>query len=189
MVKIARLEELFDNPYVFDWTSSDDRFIADFRTDSGVRYNASLYPVVSIEGDAPFLWGSFEFSLVGRTGKHQYDLTGTGDQYRVFSTVAKVMGQAIREVMPTVMVFTAKEKSRVKLYRAMAERISSKSGYKNVSQKEFVSIIESIAQKVSQEDRKEVLMMLDAHRNEVRRGSEGFHFVDEVGVREFLSSK
>jgi hypothetical protein len=63
-----------------------------------------------------------------------YDISNTGNQYVVFTTVLHIIAEVIRNRNPLELQFDAKEPSRIKLYDAMINKLSSKFGFKDVSE-------------------------------------------------------
>src|SRR5208282_4557439 len=57
-------------------------------------------------------------------------ITGEGNAYFVFSTVAGILGQFIKIYHPNKFEFQAREPSRQKLYKVFSDLISRKFGYK-----------------------------------------------------------
>src|SRR5208282_405252 len=56
-------------------------------------------------------------------------LTGEGNPYVVFSTLAKIMEEFIKKYKPYEFSFTAKEESRKKIYRIFTKKLSKKFNY------------------------------------------------------------
>jgi len=64
-----------------------------------------------------------------------YDLTGTGDEFRVFATVAAIIRDWVRRNRPSVLTFSADKSdgNRVRLYQRLINRLIQNSGYVDVS--------------------------------------------------------
>lgn len=80
----------------------------------------------------PLLSDDFENTdvwLISFARDNEYKVTGHGEQYLIFGTVAKIFEEFIKEYKPDKFEFTAKEKSRQKLYRIFAEKISKEFNY------------------------------------------------------------
>ena len=73
------------------------------------------------------------FEIRGAGGK-PHDISKTGNEFKVFATVAEILNEYLKKVKPSVFWFTAKEPSRAKLYDRFAKLIVRKhSKYKAVS--------------------------------------------------------
>ena len=75
-----------------------------------------------------------EFELVDETGKGgRSDITGTGNEYTVFSTVLALTAEVIQSKNPVELHFISMEKSRTKLYNRLVKTLASKYGYVDFS--------------------------------------------------------
>ena len=73
------------------------------------------------------------FEIRGAGGK-PHDISKTGNEFKVFATVAEILNEYLKKVKPDNFWFTAKEPSRAKLYDRFAKLIVKKhSKYKAVS--------------------------------------------------------
>ena len=73
------------------------------------------------------------FEIRGAGGK-PHDISKTGNEFKVFATVAEILNEYLKKVKPSVFWFTAKEPSRAKLYDRFAKLIVRKhQKYKAVS--------------------------------------------------------
>ena len=73
------------------------------------------------------------FEIRGTGGK-PHDISKTGNEFKVFATVAEILNEYLKKVEPDVFWFSAKEPSRAKLYDRFAKLIVRKhSKYKAVS--------------------------------------------------------
>lgn len=81
------------------------------------------------------LWGTTMrpcWGIAFRTGKAEdkpnegIEITGTGNQFTVFSVVASLVQRFIKKYKPKDFIFAAKEPSRVKLYKRFAKMIQEK---------------------------------------------------------------
>ena len=73
------------------------------------------------------------FEIRGAGGK-PHDISKTGNEFKVFATVAEILNEYLKKVKPDNFWFTAKEPSRAKLYDRFAKLIVRKhSKYKAVS--------------------------------------------------------
>lgn len=124
-----QLNELFkDNGYPYEWYHDQhgDNWEANFEAALG---NGRIVP-----GHATFeSYHSnlklyiFEFSI-----NREYGITNTGNAIKIFTTIVTITLDFLNKAKPNVLVFSAKEQSRKKLYARMADRLTSK-GYDNVS--------------------------------------------------------
>ena len=73
------------------------------------------------------------FEIRGAGGK-PHDISKTGNEFKVFATVAEILNEYLKKVEPEIFWFTAKEPSRAKLYDRFAKLIVRKhQKYKAVS--------------------------------------------------------
>ena len=73
------------------------------------------------------------FEIRGAGGK-PHDISKTGNEFKVFATVAEILNEYLKKVEPDNFWFTAKEPSRAKLYDRFAKLIVRKhSKYKAVT--------------------------------------------------------
>ena len=73
------------------------------------------------------------FEIRGTGGK-PHDISKTGNEFKVFATVAEILNEYLKKVKPDIFWFTAKEPSRAKLYDRFAKLIVRKHPkYKAVS--------------------------------------------------------
>ena len=73
------------------------------------------------------------FEIRGAGGK-PHDISKTGNEFKVFATVAEILNEYLKKVEPDVFWFSAKEPSRAKLYDRFAKLIVRKHRkYKAVS--------------------------------------------------------
>tara|TARA_B100000749_G_C18082978_1_gene324497 strand:- start:6 stop:416 length:411 start_codon:yes stop_codon:yes gene_type:complete len=73
------------------------------------------------------------FEIRGAGGK-PHDISKTGNEFKVFATVAEILNEYLKKVEPDNFWFTAKEPSRAKLYDRFAKLIVIKHRkYKAVS--------------------------------------------------------
>ena len=73
------------------------------------------------------------FEIRGTGGK-PHDISKTGNEFKVFATVAEILNEYLKKVEPEIFWFSAKEPSRAKLYDRFAKLIVRKHPkYKAVS--------------------------------------------------------
>jgi len=132
------LKELMDNPYEWEITDQDpEGFWVEFVTDNDITYEFKaswMEPVLSKEYDKyEYDLDGFEVSFillrVGDEYGSSFGITDTGDEFRVFATIAKIMDVFIKQYNPTAFTFSAKEKSREKLYDVLSKRIAREYKY------------------------------------------------------------
>lgn len=139
-----KLQELFKEPKDsdFKWhTKKSDRWQGSFRTEKA-DYSLEI-----------FKWGkedewTIEFRAypleklptrhgvkgwVSSTGVPKTDIIGNKQQFKVFQIVIPRIKEFIDNKKPHNISFSAKEKSREKLYSKMISRFASKWGYKIVN--------------------------------------------------------
>jgi hypothetical protein len=112
-----RFFEIFSTPYHWIWTTKhrDDHYVAEFRSEKYVYgFTASLS-----DDD---IW-MINFWMTDDTGKDTENLTRTGDQYKVFSTITDILKSLISIQPMYGITFTAEEPSRQKLYNRMITQL------------------------------------------------------------------
>lgn len=77
---------------------------------------------------------SYEISFRLSGQQINYDMSGTGEQYKVFTTVMNMISDVVRKKAPVEIHFDSKEASRTKLYDRMVQKIASTFGYKDSSE-------------------------------------------------------
>jgi|TARA_R110002110_G_scaffold400610_1_gene617152 hypothetical protein len=67
------------------------------------------------------------FEIRGRgQGKNPHEISKTGNEFKVFATVAEILDEFLKKAKPDKFWFSAKEPSRAKLYDRFAKIIVSK---------------------------------------------------------------
>lgn len=126
------LNELFDSKVKYKLSGNHGSF-----TIGDVKYRIDFDPA----GPAEFDDWSVVFAAVN--GKNlDAGITKTGNEIRVFTTVINIIEKFVKQNKTDTLIFTAKEPSRVALYRKMAKRFGKKHRYdveewKNGSEVEF----------------------------------------------------
>jgi len=118
---MRKITELMDNPVPFTDDITHDQYTAYF-TIEDVEY--TFY---STEESNKWII-DFEASNIGGIGGST-GITGTGNEFIVFATIAAIMKKFIQQYSPETFSFSAKEKSRVKLYYAFSQKIADEWGY------------------------------------------------------------
>ncbi len=118
-----KLQELFNTSVEIFWKkNSRNLWIATF------SINDKSYEFSAVNDETDDDW-NVEFYLENsHTIKN--DVTGTGDELVVFSTVLKILDKFIKDKDYPNIEFSAKEPSRKKLYDRMIRTLSSKYGYR-----------------------------------------------------------
>lgn len=130
---MKRITELLDNP--LDWRSygfGSNEFNADFELDSGLTY---VFTALVETTPPPFI-----AKMVDPTADiwvvqfdtedgSDFEITGTGQQFTVFATIADILKMFIFRRKPDVFYFSAKENSRIKLYNIFAAKIAKDFNY------------------------------------------------------------
>lgn len=127
---MRRIKELFDKVVSYDLSkiqySYGDVYKAFFSIDS-VDY---IVEVVFIDGvwDITFFAQSYSISA-------NYEITGTGNQFTIFSTVGAIILEFVEKEHPRIFKFesTKSEQSRVQLYSIFAKEIEKRTGYRSYS--------------------------------------------------------
>ena len=127
------LTELFDKtvPYVWKEAKINATLVAEFnigefsyqvlfRVVSGTRYEVAFL----IEYNKPIKRGS----KIHKVKQRSFNITGTGNQYLVFTTVMKIIEDFLGKVKPTSLEWSADkdEDSRISLYGSMLTRLESR---------------------------------------------------------------
>lgn len=73
------------------------------------------------------------FRIIKEEGT-DFELSGTGNEVVVFSTVLAILQEVDRKLHPIELQFSAKEPSRKKLYDRMVRILAQKFGYKDATQ-------------------------------------------------------
>ena len=116
------LNELFNQPLPWKWTTNDDgEMIAEFTTDT-TPYWISFVRHDMAEEDAD-LW-DVEFGVEGVNYPKNMEVTGSGDASTVFATVIDIIRAFTRTHRAIILVFSAQGASRNKLYDRLTKRLS-----------------------------------------------------------------
>lgn len=123
-VEDTHLQSAHRQVYRFEINGLD--YMVDFTKDSYPDHDAHTY---IHQWDLTFLM--LQHLPDGNT-KMKTRLTGTGNAFEVFATVAEITKAFVREVKPHELVFTASasEPTRVNLYTKMAPLLAKAIGYK-----------------------------------------------------------
>jgi hypothetical protein len=112
----AMTTEALDSSYPYEGNAISGRY--HFETDDGVKYR------VYFSGNS-FLEVSFNASTDGGM-TWQSTMIGTGDAYKVFGTIIKIVQEYVEVQQPRALYFTADkdERGRVNLYKTLASNVS-----------------------------------------------------------------
>ena len=121
-----KLTEILNKPAKWKWfktnwrewtalfTIDDNKYVFKAETDDMERYQIT-------------------FEIRGTGGK-PHDISKTGNEFKVFATVAEILNEYLKKGEPEIFWFSAKEPSRAKLYDRFAKLIVRKHPkYKAVS--------------------------------------------------------
>jgi hypothetical protein len=108
----------FSFPYIVTF-NNNDIFEAEFYTEA--KEKITFEANTSSYGDEEWL------VMFDREG--ELSLTNTNDEFLVLGTIAKIFKEFIEQRKPEKFYFTAKEKSRIKVYQLFANKIGKEFGY------------------------------------------------------------
>ena len=111
-MNVNALSESLDSPYGYKFNSHPMGTSGFFRIGSGGDRPISM--AANLFGD-----GIAELIFTSHSRKDKYGLTGRGDAFRIFATVMDFARKTLKKSDIDVLVFTAKEKSRRKLYQRL----------------------------------------------------------------------
>ena len=121
-----KLTEILNKPAEWKWFKTSSRQWKALFTIDDNKY------VFQAETSDMERW-QITFEIRGAGGK-PHDISKTGNEFKVFATVAEILNEYLKKVKPDNFWFTAKEPSRAKLYDRFAKLIVRKhSKYKAVS--------------------------------------------------------
>ena len=129
---MKRITELMDKP--LDWkmyVDQSNEFKADFELNDDLTYIFSAIVeihtppfIINMVDPTANIW-VIEFSIEDGS----FELTGTGNQFTVFATVADILKMFIFRRKPEIFYFSAKEDSRIRLYNVFAKKIAKNFKY------------------------------------------------------------
>lgn len=122
------LAELFDSCYDFKWVSqSSSQYKATFQTDKGYKYLVTFSRKIGQQE-----W-EVVFALTSAFDSEHFGKTKTGNEFKVFSTVVKVVTEFLRKHRPeTLYFFSRKDDDRDDFYKKLTyefQRHARKEGY------------------------------------------------------------
>ena len=138
---MKRIKELMDKPLPFtiDRIEFDSRYNASFEIEGigTYRFYANMVDYETLNFEYDEMW-VVEFALQEeKHGFYNWDISGTGNEIEVFSTMAVIFKGFLKTIDPFNFTFSAKEKSRIKLYTLFAKKIASQYNYIYVTDKGY----------------------------------------------------
>ena len=118
MIKFKQfLVEIFDSPLPYKWKrKGKKKWIATFDTASDVTY----YVIAIIDDEKAII--TFGLSEKDKS-EDFFELTGTGNEFFVFSTVVEIIREFSVLNQPDSITLIAKTSKRRRLYRSMAKKL------------------------------------------------------------------
>ena len=113
-----KLTEILNKPAEWKWFKTSSREWKALFTIDDNKY------VFKAETSDMERW-QITFEIRGAGGK-PHDISKTGNEFKVFATVAEILNEYLKKVKPDIFWFTAKEPSRAKLYDRFAKLIVRK---------------------------------------------------------------
>jgi Putative amidoligase enzyme len=119
-----KITETLNQPYDWYETESDDTGVYyEFKVPGQVKPYAVAF-LAKGQGRYAITFMSFD-----EDDRPQYDVTGSGDAFRIFATVTEILQQFVHEYNPSMITFSAKKPSRIKLYDRLAKVLLPKLGF------------------------------------------------------------
>jgi len=126
------LLELFDRPLQYKKVnSSSQKDSFEFTTSSGIIINVNVFKIQDFRQAGVDIDGTgigFDFQNTEFKGDKE-GITGTGDEFEIFSTVLTIIKKALVEHDPELVAFGAHEDSRQTLYDRMIKVMQRKYSY------------------------------------------------------------
>lgn len=126
------LLELFDKPLPYKKVeSSSMKDSYEFTTTGGISINVNVFKIQNFRQAGVDIEGTgigFDFQNTKFQGDKE-GITGTGDEFEIFSTVLTIIKKALLEHDPELVAFGAHEGSRQKLYDRMIKLMQRKYSY------------------------------------------------------------
>jgi len=125
---MIQIREIFDNPVPYRITTKTlKKFEVYFKVEK-IGYTFTATGGFLSDNKYNFLL-TFSSNTTLKNYRGDMILTGEGNPYVVFSTLAKIMEEFIKKYKPYEFSFTAKEESRKKIYRIFTKKLSKKFNY------------------------------------------------------------
>ena len=134
--KKYRLMELTEKPYPYEIIMTDpDYYRFEFTTDKNIVYTVILTVDIGLHPNEfddksnldPTKIKNMDITFTAGFGDDNItDITGTGDAFRVFSTITDIIKNAVTRIQPDTITIASSvdEPSRVRLYRSLASRLT-----------------------------------------------------------------
>lgn len=111
------LTELFDKPLRYHWENNKTaEFVIN---DKNYSIEFSIF-----ENSKGLREADVHFNLRDDADVARIDLTNTGDEIKVFSTILQIINEFIKNNNVDVLTFSAEEPSRINLYKRIANKFS-----------------------------------------------------------------
>jgi len=129
---MKRMIELMDKPLPFSIDKVSDSIFQTSFIIPNTNYTYRIYIEYISEGTENYnydrIW-VIDFSM--QVGKEFYtwDISNTGNEIEVFATIAAIFKEFIEKTEPYQFMFSAKEKSRIKLYHIFSRKIEKDFNY------------------------------------------------------------
>ena len=143
------ITEVFNKPYKWRWGGRNDEYWeAVFKNDKGHTFAVYFYNVKHMYTEDEYPKGTWSFEFTINTDwdsddyfDDEYGVTGTGDQFKIFATVSSILMAFLKlhkfDDEFEGIFFSAKEKSRAKLYVRFAKMIQKKTYLKKMKIKKM----------------------------------------------------
>lgn len=117
------LRELFDKPVAYEWTYKDDyQWVAEFDIEK-VHYEFIADIINPYPEDDEEVEAVIEFFHRTERGVPTHKISGVGNEHVVFATIVKIIREYITTAKPDVIIYSADEPNRAKLYDRMLARL------------------------------------------------------------------
>ena len=117
------ITEVFDKPYPIQW---DDRWAPrSFEARTETLEGPMRISFIAVPNDIDANVAAIEFKVGGT-----FELTGRGDQWRIFATVREAVRQYLQRYgRPNYFIFSSKTDKRTRTYMNMVKRLAPEFGY------------------------------------------------------------
>lgn len=122
-----RLNELFTHKVSANWEAKPGYHRAEFTDSTGSLVSVKFYDAGNLDGSVV----DVEFDRDGRQA-----ITGAGAAAEVLSSVYHIILNYLKRYPADYVLFSAREPSRQRLYRAMVNRLSLNAGYTQIPAKD-----------------------------------------------------
>lgn len=124
------LTEVGDKPYTVKFAGANEKVAKYyFVTNKGIKYMAMFTKTETKKNadSAHLVFGTVDRGPIGKPYKDDLwasvRITGTGDEFRVLSTIGKIINDYSNKFSPNYITFTAREPSRISLYNKIVKNI------------------------------------------------------------------